>query len=352
MRWWRAGAIAAAATLAIVPLPAAVVERWYTDGIYPRVQSLVTAGSNRVPFALFDALIGAAVIWFVWRLLADVAARKTYGWIAVAGRSALRLVTAAAVFYLAFLACWGMNYRRVALPDKLAFERGRVSVRRAHDLALTAVARVNALYGDAHARDAEPLDTGALARSFGEAERELAVRHPARPARPKRTLFDRYFRLAAVDGMTDPYFLETFIVSDLFRFEQPFVVAHEWGHLAGFADESEANFVGWLACVHGAPDEQYSGWLFLYSEIVGRLSRADRVEVSARLGDGPRRDLRAVADRVAQQVSRPVSSAGWRVYDGYLKANRVEAGTASYSDVVKLVLGTEFDAEWKPRLRN
>ena len=35
-------------------------------------------------------------------------------------------------------------------------------------------------------------------------------------------------------------------------------------------------------------------------------------------------------------------TAGWRVYDRYLKANRVEDGAASYARVVRLALGTEL----------
>jgi hypothetical protein len=59
-----------------------------------------------------------------------------------------------------------------------------------------------------------------------------------------------------------------------------------------------------------------------------------------RLSAGPRADLRAVADRLTRDVRPQVSAAGWRVYDKYLKANRVEAGAASYAQVVRLVLGT------------
>src|SRR6185295_18636817 len=81
-------------------------------------------------------------------------------------------------------------------------------------------------------------------------------------ARPKRTWGDWYFRRAAVSGMTDPFFLETLIASDVLPFERPFVTAHEWSHLAGIADEGDANFVAWLACNHAAPRDQYSGWLF------------------------------------------------------------------------------------------
>src|SRR5262249_23705106 len=160
-----------------------------------------------------------------------------------------------------------------------------------------------------------------------------------------------YFRKAGVDGMTDPYFLETLVVSGLFPFERPFIVAHEWGHLAGFADESEANFVGWLACIHGTEAQQYSGWLYLYSELAGALRRADMIQVSAHLADGPRADLQAVSRRIYGERNERISNAGWRVYDQYLKANGVDSGTANYGEVVKLVLGTSFDANWKPALR-
>ena len=71
-----------------------------------------------------------------------------------------------------------------------------------------------------------------------------------------------------------------------------------------------------------------------------RAARAIARTSMARLDAGPREDLRAIAARLARDVSRAVSAAGWRVYDRYLKANRVEAGAASYAQVVRLVLGT------------
>jgi hypothetical protein len=80
--------------------------------------------------------------------------------------------------------------------------------------------------------------------------------------------------------------------------------------------------------------------LFLYGQLAGDLSRRDREDVVSRLAPGPRADLRAVAARLARDVSPQVSAAGWRVYDRYLKANRIEAGAASYAQVVRLVLGT------------
>ena len=109
-------------------------------------------------------------------------------------------------------------------------------------------------------------------------------------SRPKATLLDFYFRRAGVAGMTDPYFLETLVERNLIPFERPFVVAHEWSHLAGFADESEANFVGWLTCLRGSNADQYSGWLFLYDELAGAVGRGgDRSGSRGTTGPRPAR---------------------------------------------------------------
>ena len=55
---------------------------------------------------------------------------------------------------------------------------------------------------------------------------------------------------------------------------------------------------------------------------------------------GPRRDLEAIRQRYTREVSPGIAQAGWEAYDHYLKANRIEAGTASYAEVVQLILGT------------
>ena len=201
---------------------------------------------------------------------------------------------------------------------------------------------MNALYVAAHAQGwAEPLAIDAsLSNAFTTAARKLGLPDRTVVGRPKYSVLDLYFRRAGVAGMTDPFFLETLVASDLLPFERPSVVAHEWGHLAGLTDEGEANFIGWLTCVNGSASHQYSGWLFLYAEVMNSLPDESARHVSAPLLSGPRSDLEAVRRRYAREVSPRVSHAGWQVYDRYLKANRVEAGTESYAEVVQLMLGT------------
>ena len=42
-----------------------------------------------------------------------------------------------------------------------------------------------------------------------------------------------FFTWTGVDGMINPLALESIVHPDLLPFERPFVLAHEWAHLAG-----------------------------------------------------------------------------------------------------------------------
>ncbi len=144
--------------------------------------------------------------------------------------------------------------------------------------------------------------------------------------------------------MTDPFLLETMLAPDLLDVERPFVIAHEWAHLAGYADESEANFVAYLTCRRGDAAARYSAALVMigYARPAGDLRKA--------LALGPRIDLFTISQRYAR-TSATLRFAAREGYDKYLKANRVEKGIESYDAVIQLILGSEFDASGNPRLR-
>jgi hypothetical protein len=350
--------VVAAVLAAIAPLPPRLVESLYASRLYPAWQPVVTRVSNLTPIAWLDLLIVVVAVAWIAALVRDVWRR---GWAATIVRAALRTIVWASAAYLLFLVAWGLNYRRAPLVETLAFDAGSVSAAHAIDVANGVVLRLNALHDAAHeaVRDA-PRDAAAsvppidpvLAAAYARTLADLGRPATFVPARPKRTFLDLYFRRAGVEGMTDPYFLETLMVGDLLPVERPFIIAHEWSHLAGVTDEGEASFVGWLTCLRGAPVHQYSAALFLYAELAAALRPRDRAPVAARLALGPRADLTAIARRGQQNVSPRLASAGWRVYDEYLKANRVERGTASYDEVVRLVLGVRMSPDGVPLRRS
>ena len=142
---------------------------------------------------------------------------------------------------------------------------------------------------------------------------------------------------APLTEWSNPFALEVLANPDLLPFERTFVAAHEWAHLAGFADEAEANFVAWLTCVRAGASAQYSGWLSLYWQIGGEADRGRTASVyGTRSPTGPRRDIQAISDRLQRGPAAVPPRASWRVYDGYLRANRVEEGIRSYGQVINL----------------
>ena len=333
--------VTAGAGLAL-PAPQAAVERWYSAGFYPPLQRVLTSFSNVAPFALLDVLLVALPIVWLTLMVRDI--RGSDHRARAAGRWVLRTTVAAATLYVVFLAAWGLNYRRLPLEKKLRYDAGAVTADAARDAAFLTVARLNALYSRAHAAQPDQRSgvDASLVQAFARTTRDLGASGTIVPARPKRTLLDLYFRPAGVSGMTDPFFLETLVESDLLPFERPFVIAHEWSHLAGFANEGEANFIGFLACTRAGAPAQYSGWLFLFGEFLNTVPRKARADVIARLDSGPLEDLRAIAVRQARDIRPRLSTVAWRAYDRYLKANRIEEGAASYAQVVRLVLGTRL----------
>ena len=334
----------------VAPTPPGLTERWFSTGLYPRLQHVVTPFSNGVPFALFDVLIGGGVVAITALLVRT--GRRAWRTRRLAPVLALcgHLVTAAAVVYLVFLLLWGFNYRRVPMAARLAVDPAAPTAERVVELGLEAAARLNELYDEAHRAGwrAAAWTTPALQQAFVTVQRELSDAPPAAPGRLKQTAIGPYLRWASIDGMINPFGLEVLANPDLLPFERPFITAHEWAHLAGFADEAEASFVGWLTCIRAGVEAQYSGWLALYWQVNGEVSGGERARLAEALDAGPRRDLEAIVARVRRGEWPWLQNAGWRMYDQYLKANRVDEGVRSYGAVVTLILRTRFDAGWAP----
>lgn len=332
---WRL-VLAVAALSALAPTPADAIERWYSRGVFPLIQHAFTSVSNLFPFAIFDALWAGAIAGTVVMVRRRV---KTSGWGMGLLRAVIALVRAVAVLYLVFLLTWGLNYRRVPMIHKVVFHPERISRTAQDALGQWAVTESNGQYGEAHRL---PESLTALRSAFEEVQLALDGQSIV-PGRPKDTLLGWYFHQASISGMTDPFLLETMVAPDLLDVERPFVIAHEWAHLAGYADESEANYVAYLACHRGDARARYSAALVM----IGYASPQVGLR---RLEIGPRTDLYAIRTRYLR-TSPVVRNAAREGYDRYLKANRVERGVESYDAVVQLILATELDERGLPRVR-
>ena len=346
----QAAIVVLAAVAALAPVAPATIERWFSTGIYPVIQRQLTPVANALPFAWLDVLALAACAGALVLVVRAVRAARRTRHSAPLLRAVAALVTTAAAVYLVFLLLWGFNYRRVPMSARLVVEPAAPAADAVTALGVETAMQLNALHDAAHRAgwNTPPEDDQGLRQAFAAVQRMLSDAPPATPGRLKATLFGPYFRWTGVDGMINPLGLEVLSNPDLLPFERPFIAVHEWAHLAGYADESEASFVGWLTCMQADLPARYSGWLFLYWQVNGEVDAAGRARLAETLGAGPRQDINAIIERL-QRGQRPwLRMAGWRVYDQYLKANRVEEGVRSYGAVVTLILQARFEAGWIP----
>ena len=167
--------VIAAAAAALAPVSPVFVERWYSTGVYPHAQRLVTPLSNLVPFAWLDVLSIVAVAWLGrlwWRALRRAGGPR----LPRAARAVLATLAAGAAVYLVFLTLWGFNYRREPIARKLVL-----------DARAPTTADVLRL-GDA-GHEPDPLVRRPLVQRGGRGvpvvgHRERQAVHPARPGRP------------------------------------------------------------------------------------------------------------------------------------------------------------------------
>lgn len=300
--------------------------------VYPALQTRLTLLTALLPFAALDlwiALAGLGGLWVGRQLV-----RRRLRW-----RSAfLGFALTSAFAWSAFQVLWGWHYQAPTLEARLA-QGTDIEDARAREVAAHAVARLNALHADAHAqawpgRGDRP---DGLAYAMSDVLRDLQVQwHPILAA-PRYTLADPYLRRAGIDGVTNPFGLEVVLNRHLLDVERPSVLAHEWAHLAGFADESDASFVGWMAGVRAGGQQEYAAWLGVLPHLAGALPPEARAAILGGLGEGPVADLRAVAARAAERWPA-LQDVAWRAYDRFLKVNRVSEGVARYDAVTRLLL--------------
>ena len=337
----RAAMVAVIVTAALalaVPWPPGAIETAYSGGVYPPWQRAATTATNLLPFALFDVVIGGSLLGLsvatirAWRRGGDGRWRR-------AGAALVTALAVAAGLYLWFLLSWGLNYQRVSVAARVGLDRSRATPDRLRAFAGQTVDELNRLRPLAQ-RQPWP-DRVALVETLRPAFRaalpRLGVRGDVVAGRPKWSVLQPYFRWAGIDGVTNPFVPEVVVNHDLLPMEWAFTLAHEWGHLAGLAHEAEASYAGWLSCQAGTDQTRYSARLWAIGHVFAAVPRDDQFALLSRLDEGPRSDLRAIAQRTSKSV-QVVRRVSWATYDRYLKSNRVSEGLASYDAAIVLIL--------------
>jgi Protein of unknown function (DUF3810) len=327
----------------------AVVERAYARRVYPVLSQGLSCTSGLVPFSLAEVTVVACAVAIAYRLVRLPSRARARSWRQALGALLADGLLAAGVLALAFIALWGLNYRRLPYAEVARLDTRPAAAEELRGLVEELVLSANRL------RDGLSEDERGVVRMHGDATRVLArtaagldaaARHEASLrgscVRPKPLLLSEAVSWLGLTGIYSPFTGEPNVNVAVPAVELPFAASHEAAHQRGFAREDEASFVAHLACrFHPDRDFNYAGALASSVHAANALHATDHEAWKAiedRRSEAVRRDLRALREWAARYEG-PAARAAEKVNDAYLRSQGEKEGVRSYGRMVDLLLG-------------
>ncbi|NUY82490.1 DUF3810 domain-containing protein [Flavobacterium sp. MAH-1] len=318
------------------------VEKYYSNGLYVWISSAERWLFGWIPFSFGDILYGVVILFLIrwlWKR------RKT--WKIQWKDNLLKLVGFVSVFYFLFNLLWAMNYHRVKLPEKMGFgtEYSDTDL-----LAFTQklISKTNALHleitRDANAKVVNPHNQEEIFVLNHSAYEKLAHSYaffsPGKPG-VKKSLISLPLSYMGFSGYLNPFTNEAQVNDLVPMYSFPATSSHEMAHQIGYASESEANFVGFLAAI-GSDDAylRYSGYTLALKYCLRSIEARNEktaLDLLKSINPGIRKNFRE--SKVFWESYESFVESGFKFfYDNFLKANKQEEGLESYSRFVDLMV--------------
>jgi hypothetical protein len=251
--------------------------------------------------------------------------------------------------YIIFKLCWGLNYSRLGIDYQLKISKKQYNKEEITLLTNQLIEKVNECRRQI--KDTilpEPsLDT--IFREAYRSYQTVSIKYDFlnyRNRSIKASLYSGMGDFMGFSGYYNPFTGEAQLRTDIPRVLIPFIACHEMAHQLGYASESEANFVGYLAVA--ASNDVYFRYsvyndLFSYAQaeeifLYGKEKDYKAFEAVIKynrehldtLVKKDRKEIREFFNKRKNRISPAVSG----LYDQYLKLNKQTKGVDSYNEVI------------------
>lgn len=316
------------------------VERWYSNGLFPYISKTSRWLLDFLPFSFGDLAYMILILYFGWRIV------RAWGTYRTKWRSHLRyILSVVSVMYLLFNVLWGLNYLRVPLSDKMGIghEYTRDELLR---FTRTLIAQTNALHLTITHADL-PLVPGPgselstqLPSGYGRLS-EIYPQFAHEGYGLRKSLLSWPLTYMGFSGYLNPFTNEAHVNDMLPDYSYPATASHEMAHQIGYASESEANFVGYLAAIqHQNPTIRYSGYCLALRYCLAEWEYRDEKVAAAlekSINPGILKNFKQSHDFWAQHETF-LEKGFHAFYDNFLKINQQEDGLEGYSRFVNLLV--------------
>ncbi len=321
------------------------VEAGYAQTIYPKIGRFLRLIFGWLPFSIGDILYGLAFFWLLFKLIKGIknSFRKNITWRGL-GKSFSNGVFILLCTYLIFNIFWGINYNRKGIAYQLNLTKDSITKQDVVDLNLFLVKQVNeSKLSLLLAKSSYPSNQQLFTR-VEKAYKKVDSLYPFLTYKPKSIKTSMWGWLGNYTGFTgyyNPFTGEAQVNTTIPKFIQPFTTCHEVGHQLGYAKESEANFVAFLAAIHSSDTLLlYSTYLemFLYTNRnVARVDTTAAKMAYKALIPQVKEDIAAWRKFNASHQSFMEPVVRWG-YGHYLRQNNQPQGLLSYDAVTNFLV--------------
>lgn len=317
------------------------IEVHYSNGVYPYISSFYRNLFGWVPFSVGDILYllaGCYLIWFALKTT-NVIIQKQAHTVNINKRlkRAFYFIT---ITYIYFNLTWGMNYNRPGIATQLAL---RPIAHNENDLKMITGLLMNKVNETRLQVSKDKIRYKHYQSVFEQAQKAYIKKGLAFPfmayktSSVKRSMYGRLGNYLGFLGYYNPFTGEAQLNLAMPQFLIPYVSCHEMAHQLGYAKESEASFVGYLAAVQSDdPLFHYSTYFDMYLYAHNELFRRDSVAAKntfSKLDTLVKKDYYEYK-RYSYKRKNPIEPFISVFYDYYLKANDQEKGVNSYNEVL------------------
>ncbi len=318
------------------------VEQYYSNGLYPKMADFWRIRLGKIPFSIGDCIYGIVIFlglkWFCKK-------RKT--WRLQWRNNGLQILSFIAVFYFFFQLCWGLNYCRQPLFEKLNIQREYTDAE-LYAFTKKLIVKTNAIHHQLTANDsvkvAFPYSQKEVFAMNMKGYKNLALTYPIfeyEHLSIKKSLFSLPLTYMGFGGYLNPFTNEAQVndMGPMYNF--PTTTCHEMAHQLGYASESECNFIGFLASIKN--DNlyfQYSGYSFALRYCL-RNWKYRNEKVCEQLVNTVHPGILAnyqESEDFWKEYETFIESGFKIFYDNFLKFNQQKDGLESYSKFVNLMV--------------
>ena len=318
------------------------VEQYYSRGFYPVLSKVLNASFRWIPFSFGDLVYLVAISYILRWLVINWKKQREHpiAW-------SLEVLSFVSVLYFVFHLCWGLNYYRSPLEHSMGLNT-QYSTEKLITITTQLAIKTNALQlgitNDSLTKVNTPYAFKELTRlsqiGYSELETKYPIfEHPGQNV--KKSIYSTPLTYMGFAGYLNPFSLEAQVNSVMPKNSMLTTIAHEQAHQLGYAAENEANFIGFLACIHtDNPYFNYAGYAFALRYCLQELRRRDNeayTELLNALHPGILKDFRE-SSKFWKAYNNPLEPLIKRIYSHFLKANNQEKGIESYSYVVALLV--------------